>query len=111
LIRKEKLTQILPRELIGVKLEFNLSGFDNKNNLIGYSNKYSIDLEKPNIEFESDWTSFKEHPSYSLYSDLFWVIELPYHDKVKIIWNDDIKNLKNFIYSNNPRYARKQKQF
>ncbi|MEJ2248668.1 MAG: hypothetical protein P8Y97_03290 [Candidatus Lokiarchaeota archaeon] len=109
--KNNKFIQILPRELIGIKLEYNISYFNDNSNLIGYSNKYIINLEKPDIDFESEWISFKQHPSYSLYPDLFWVIELPYYDKVKIFWNDDIKNLKPFIYSNNPNHAKQQKQF
>jgi len=101
----------LSKSLIGVKLEYNISCFNDNGDLVGFSDKYSIDLEKPDIDIESDWISFKEHPSYSLHPDLFWVIKLPFQDKVKIIWNDDIKNLKVFINSFDPRHARKQKYF
>lgn len=103
-----KFTIKIPVNRIGDECLFSVYGINENNIVIYKSHEYKAKVNKPKINIQTEWTSFKDHEEYQWKRFLFWVVEIIDHETIKIVFNEDIRGFKEFYVSKNVRLRDRQ---
>lgn len=98
----------VPIERLGSECVFSLYCVDENDFVIYKSYKYKVKVDKPKLNIQIHWISFKDHERFQWKKYLFWVIEILNHETINIYFNKDINEFEEFVKRSHVKIRDKQ---